>query len=117
MKVVVAGSRRITDYNLVCKGIRNSGFTVTEIVSGTCRGADLLGERYAREHNIPVKQFPPDWNKHGKRAGPIRNRQMAEYGDSVIAFLTPDSRGTRSRIAIAEELHLPTYIVHVRGER
>ena len=85
MKVIVAGSRDFKDYALLKEFldklvIFRSGFT--EIVSGTASGADKLGERYAQEHNLAIKRFPADWEKYGKAAGHIRNRQMAEYADA-----------------------------------
>ena len=47
MRVIVAGSRGITDPNVVATAIAASGFQVTELVSGTARGADQLGEAWA----------------------------------------------------------------------
>ena len=57
MKVIVAGSRSICNYSFVSASIDSSGFLISEIISGVAKGVDLLGEKYAREHNIPIKQF------------------------------------------------------------
>lgn len=64
MKTIIAGSRSVSDYELlrsVC-----DEYEITEIVSGTARGADLLGEQYGKEKSIPIKRFPADWNKWGE---------------------------------------------------
>lgn len=104
MKVIVAGSRDFDDYESLktyCDYILGN-LTDIEIVSGTARGADKLGERYAEERGFPVTKFPADWNKHGKKAGPIRNEQMADYADALIAFWDGESRGTKHMIDIAK---------------
>ena len=78
-------------------------FKFDEVVSGKARGADTFGEIWANEHGIPVKEFPADWDKFGRSAGPIRNGQMAEYGDALIAFLAPGSKGTKNMIEQAQK--------------
>ncbi|MFM7858006.1 MAG: SLOG family protein, partial [Flammeovirgaceae bacterium] len=91
MKTIVAGSRGIADYEVVLAAIRQSGFEVTEVVSGTARGVDKLGERYAIENVIPITRFVPDWDKHGKRAGYLRNTEMGDYADALIAVWDGES--------------------------
>ena len=80
--------------NLLKEKIDNLNIQIDEIVSGAARGADILGERYGIEHNIPIKRFPADWGKYGKGAGFIRNEQMGNYADYLIAFWDGKSRGT-----------------------
>jgi hypothetical protein len=94
MKTIVAGSREYTDYRRV-KEILNC-WEITEIVHGNCRGVDKLGERYAKEHNIPFKPFPADWETYGKAAGPIRNREMAEYAKEGRLILIWDGKSKGS---------------------
>ncbi|SRR6266404_2987666 len=106
MKVIVAGSRGIHDYEFVAQAIRCSGFDITEIVSGTAAGVDRLGERWARENNIPISRFPANWDTHGKAAGPIRNREMAEYANALVAVHNGVSHGTAHMIKTAKELGL-----------
>ena len=88
MNIIIAGSRNFNDYNLLKSSCDNllTQFTNIEIVSGTARGADKLGERYAREKGYDIKQFPANWDKFGKSAGYIRNDEMAQYADMLIAF-------------------------------
>jgi len=85
MKTIIAGSMGITDYSIVRQAVLEFQFNITEIVSGGARGVDRLGERYARESNIPVKRFIPHWNRFGKRAGILRNQDMGDYVDAFIA--------------------------------
>lgn len=113
LKVIIAGSRTIEDYSLVCRAIEKSGFQVKEVVSGTARGVDRLGEKWAAFNKIPVKSFPADWDKHGKAAGPIRNRQMAEYADALVCLWDGKSKGSKHMIDIANELGLAVYIMEI----
>lgn len=108
MKVIIAGSRTFNDFDTLCKVCDNvlQGQTDIEIVSGTARGADQLGERYALERGYPVKRFPANWNKHGKAAGYIRNEEMAKYADALIAFWDGKSRGTMHMINLAKQYDL-----------
>ncbi len=80
------------------------------IVSGGARGADALGERYARENGFEIERHPADWEKHGKSAGPIRNKEMAQIADYVICFWDKRSRGTKSMIDFAKEHNKPIRI-------
>lgn len=66
-------------------------------------GADYLGEVYANSRGIKINRFPADWHTHGKKAGPIRNREMAEYATHLIAFPSKDSKGTRNMISHARK--------------
>jgi hypothetical protein len=98
MKVIIAGSRGIDDYSLVVNAITSSGYDIAEVVSGCAFGPDQLGERWALVNNIPVKQMPANFHQHGKRAGPLRNREMAEYADAAIIIWDGESRGTRNMV-------------------
>ena len=118
MKVVIAGSRGVTDYALVCEAVEESGFTITEVVSGEePTGVDALGERWAADNGVPVKPFPPEWNRYKPRgggwsnpAGKIRNREMAEYGDAAVIIWDGTSPGTRDMIAQMAALRKPCHV-------
>jgi predicted Rossmann-fold nucleotide-binding protein len=105
MKVIIAGGR---DYTLKKKDYdKLREIPITEVVSGGARGADQDGETYAVNSGIPYTRFRADWHKHGKSAGPIRNRQMAEYADAVVLF--PGGKGTLNMKEQAERLGLQIY--------
>jgi predicted Rossmann fold nucleotide-binding protein DprA/Smf involved in DNA uptake len=74
-----------------------------QVVSGMARGADQLGLDYANEKGLKVYCFPADWEKHGKKAGYIRNQQMADFADALIAFWDGQSPGTKMMIDLAEK--------------
>lgn len=113
MKLIVAGSRGFNDYDLLKKKLDffiNGGREV-EIVSGTARGADQMGERYATENGFTIKRFPADW-KLGKLAGHIRNGDMAAYATHCVVFWDGVSRGTRNMITLAKQYNLKLRVVY-----
>lgn len=115
--VIVAGNRDFINYREICSALNEYDWTDAEIVEGGCRGVDLLAKRYADERGITVKEFPADWETYGKRAGAIRNKQMAEYATSegkensmLIAITNHPSRGTKLMIDIARQTGIHTII-------
>jgi len=100
MKVAVIGSRGFNNYELVKETL--SPLDITLVVSGGAMGADTLGERYARENGIPTKIFKPDWTK-GRGAGFLRNTDIINEADTVVAFWDGKSRGTLDSIKKAEK--------------
>lgn len=122
-RIIVAGSRDFADKEKLYKVLNNYLSRVkdkVEIVSGHCRGADMFGEQYAKDHNIPVVVFPADWNTYGKRAGYIRNKQMAEYASEengiLIAFPIGEARGTKLMIKLAHEYDIATDVYYSLGQ-
>ena len=79
MKCVICGSRNIRDYELLKQAIQESGFEITEVISGGAMGADTLGEKWAEENGIKLTRMLANWAKYGRRAGFIRNEEMVEY--------------------------------------
>jgi predicted Rossmann-fold nucleotide-binding protein len=121
MKIIVAGSRDITNYDSVKKAIKigRSFFEgeITEIVSGGCRGVDQLGELFAFYNDLPIKLFEAQWKKYGRAAGPIRNKEMAKYADGLIALLPGgESRGTKNMIELAQKANIPVFIYYPDGK-
>lgn len=117
MKVIIAGSRDITDRVIVAKAILESRFNFTEVVSGTARGVDRLGEIFACSKGYSVKKFPANWTEYGKAAGHIRNREMAQYADALLAVWDGKSRGTKNMIEEMEKLGKPVHIYFVKGNQ
>ena len=96
-RVIIAGGRDFDDYELLVKSVDRWLARVRDdicIVCGKARGADTLGEQYAKERGYPVHYFPADWKKFGKSAGYIRNTEMAQNADALIAFWDGKSKGT-----------------------
>lgn len=83
----------------------------TEVVSGGARGIDKLGELWAKHRGIPVKRFPADWDKHGKAAGAIRNREMAEYADGALVLWDGESRGSKNMYETMQKLGKPALCI------
>ena len=113
MKVIIAGDRNFTDLALMKEEIKKSGFEITELVCGMARGADMLAYEWAAKRGIPIKSFHAIWSWHGKAAGPMRNQEMAKYGEALIAFLAKGSKGTRNMIYEAKKKGLPMHVVRV----
>ena len=127
-RVIIAGSREMADYEAAKKAISEAfseigGGAPVRVVSGHCRGADILGERYAREHGLELAVFPAEWNRYGRRAGFIRNTRMAEFATeegsegTLIAFWDGQSRGTKMMIGIAEKKGLSIHVFDLNGRK
>lgn len=115
MKTIIAGSREGFDIKDVYNSVNRSGFEITEVVSGAARGVDRLGEQWAKEHGITIKQFLPDWDGLGKKAGHVRNREMGDYADALIALWDGESKGTKGMIEYAQKKGLQVF-VYMKGE-
>ena len=135
VRVIIAGSRGFNDYKYleskclkafyslsneyyVLSGHIKEDLNNIEIISGTAKGADTLGEQFAFNYGIKVKRFPANWNAYGKSAGYIRNEQMAKYAVSdgsygvLIAFWDGKSKGTKHMIDLANKHGLTVYVEH-----
>lgn len=115
MKTIIAGSRKFKDYVVLRSFMDTVKPRPTLVLSGCADGADDLGERWARAKKIPIKRFRPDWNKYGKKAGPMRNLEMALQAQTLVAFWNGESRGTRHMIATAAARGLRVVIKRVRA--
>ncbi|SRR6266704_138249 len=119
MRVLVCGSRHFNDYAKLKTDVLNVlpvvDYLDTTIISGHARGADTLGERLTEDMEWKCEVYPADWNKYGKAAGSIRNKQMLIEGkpDMVIAFLAKDSRGTRNMIDQARKAGIEVHVVEI----
>lgn len=123
MKVIIAGSRNIInvgeywfiELDKFRERLRSiSHLEITEVVCGMASGIDTIGKRWAERNNIPVKEFPADWDKYGKAAGPIRNKQMADYSDCAIVIYKPAvSKGSINMINTMKKVGKPVYEVLV----
>lgn len=117
-KLIIAGSRHVSISPEDITGyLHDHGIveTIQEVVCGCANGADSAGELWAKHNGIPVKHFAADWSAHGKAAGPIRNKQMAEYGDELLLIWDGQSPGSKSMKRIMESAGKPVYEIK-RGE-
>ena len=115
MKVIITGSRHI-QYPCMNAVIVSSGLEITEVISGGCpTGVDREGEIWARTHFVPIKRFLAFWELHGKSAGPIRNKNMAEYADALILIWDGKSRGSANMKLEMLKLGKPTFEVMYDG--
>lgn len=109
MKVIIAGGRTyvLTEDDIAGLDWLRIDLPIQEVVCGCASGADSEGRIWADSRDIPIREFPPDWNKHGRAAGPIRNGQMAAYADALVAF--PGGRGTADMVKQAGDHGLLVY--------
>lgn len=114
MKTIIAGSREITDYAVLLQAIKGCPFPITSVVSGCARGIDTLGEQYAQENSLKLYKFPADWSTYGKRAGYIRNAEMADNAEALLAVWDGNSRGTKHMINTAIQKGLEVHIYMYR---
>lgn len=111
MRTIIAGSRTVSNYGALAHALQFVDWQISEVVSGTANGADKPGEQYAYQRDLLCTKFPADWNKHGKRAGMIRNEQMARYANALIALWDMESNGTANMIQTADELGLKVVVM------
>lgn len=107
-KVIIAGGRDFNDYELLrqmCDHYLSETNKRITIISGAARGADTLGEQYAKERGFKIDSHPADWSL-GKRAGYVRNEEMAKVAHALIAFHDGISKGTASMINLANQYDL-----------
>jgi len=117
-RVVIAGCRDFTDYkqakeyiDFCISNIRQEYRII--IVSGGARGADTLGEKYAKQNGFEIERYLADWDTYGKSAGARRNKKMAEVCDYVICFWDGKSKGTKIMIDYAKQYNRPLKIKEI----
>lgn len=119
VKAVICGSRTITDPSLldeIMETVKEEGYEIAEVVCGGARGADTIGENWARENGIPISYFLPDWKRYGNAAGHMRNHDMVNYADIIIAMWDGQSHGTKGTIDYAMKVKKKPVIVIRTGE-
>lgn len=122
MKIIIAGSRDVTDYDYLRHAMVVSGFwkqygKSIEVVCGMARGADLLGKEFAEKNGLIVHEFPADWKGLGKAAGHIRNVEMGkfvkEHNGLILALWDGESRGTKHMLEWCRDNQVKGYIYRV----
>ena len=119
MIAAIVGSRDFNDYDKLCKFIYKTcideNYSIREIVSGGARGADKLGEQFAKNYNLSLKIYEADWQKYGRRAGFVRNVDIIKYCDICFAFWDGESHGTKHDIELCEQYGKPCYICYYKN--
>ena len=115
-KVVIAGGRDFNDFSTLCNTMdklleRQIKINKITIISGGARGADTLGERYAQLRNFGLIRVKADWNKHGKSAGFIRNKEMLNSANGVVCFWDRKSKGTGHMVSITKGSLIPLRVI------
>lgn len=116
MKIIIAGGRDFNNYYILEKVLNSFKELIDEVISGDARGADELGARWATSNNIHVNHFPADWDYYGKAAGFIRNIEMADNADALIAFWDNKSKGTKHMIKTMQMKKKPYWVFNYKGE-
>jgi len=116
MRTIIAGSRDCLNYAELLKAIDAIDWQPTVVLSGNARGADTLGEQWAKENAIPLEIYPAGWQQYGKKAGLMRNIQMAEKADALIALWDHKSTGTKHMIEEAFRRGLRVHVQKVQPE-
>lgn len=119
VRVLVCGSRTFDDMGAVCTVLDGMDMFATgnlAVIHGGARGADSLAAEWAKVNGKPEARFPAEWDRHGRRAGYVRNQQMLDEGkpDVVWAFVDKplaDSKGTNMMVRLAADAGVPTYVV------
>lgn len=115
MRTIIAGSRSL-GHQEVALAMMHCGWWPTVVVSGTASGVDRAGEAWAKQYVVPVERYPAKWTLYGKSAGPIRNRQMADNAEALVAVWDGTSKGTKDMIDAARAKGLRVYVWTPKGE-
>lgn len=116
MTVIIAGPRTFYPLTSVfVQAVAHCGFPVEKIISGGADGVDRQAKRFAQNNELPFAEFKADWDKYGRKAGPIRNHQMAQKADALIVIKKKgeETPGTANMIRTAEKRGMPIYIEEV----
>ena len=117
MRTIIAGSRKIPE-----KQALNAIYycpwweEITKVLSGTCQGPDIAGEKFAAREMIEAEHYSPDWGKYPGCAGPIRNQHMVNEADAAIIIWDGKSKGTRDLITKAKRKKLKMWIYYTNPE-
>ncbi len=113
MRLLICGDRHWTNSKLIGEWIDK--YSPDIVIEGDCRGADKMAGEEARKRGIGVEEYPAQWDKHGRGAGPIRNKQMLEEGKPthVLAFHNniEESKGTKNMLMQAERIGIQVEVI------
>ena len=113
MRIAIIGSRGFSSYKLLSEVLEKYESNISLVVSGGARGADTVGENWAKRRDIPVKIFKPDWDRYGKSAGYVRNKEIISNCDGCIVFWDGESTGAQHSFKLCKELSKPLKVINV----
>jgi len=119
-RVIVAGSRNFNNYKTLCLKLdyllskKKEDYNII-IISGAARGADKLGESYAKDRGYKVEKYPADWSL-GRSAGYIRNGEMVKVADACVCFIVDNSKGASHMANLAKDKGLLTKVFNFEFE-
>ena len=108
MRVLIAGGRDFTDKQFLTEYMSTYLGSVTTLISGTARGADNLGEEWAKENGIAIERYPAQWSRDGKAAGPIRNAEMLKKGNPDLVVVFEGGKGSAHMASISRKAGVNT---------
>jgi len=112
MKILIAGGRNFTDKQFLEEYMSKYLGEVTLVISGTAKGADRLGEKWAEDNNIPVERYPAQWSRYGGAAGPIRNKEMLDKGKPDLVIVFEGGKGSAHMAMISKKSGVKTMEPH-----
>lgn len=114
MRVLVCGGREFSNKELIFKTLDAVKRKYPEellIIHGAASGADLFAEAWAKDRQVPYLGIPAEWLKYGRKAGPIRNKYMADNCnlDACVAFA--GGNGTKDMLERVRKLGIEPWLV------
>jgi hypothetical protein len=113
MRLIIAGSRELTPtFDDIDDALFWLEWDPEVVLCGMCRGPDMVGHAWAKSHNRNIWEYPADWVRLGRRAGMVRNTQMAQDADTMLAFVLPSgSPGTNQMIRVAKQYGVEVEVI------
>ena len=109
MKIAIVGSRSLTDIPLDQYVPREA----EEIVSGGAKGVDSLAAEYAKAKGLKITELLPQYEKYGRVAPIVRNKEIVDCADKIIVFWDGCSKGAASVIRYAEKIKKPLQVIRI----
>ena len=110
MRTIIAGGREVTDPKVLEAALKEYSGHITTVICGGAKGADELGRQWGKANNIPVEEFAASWSTYGRKAGFMRNLQMAENAEALVALWNGESKGTANMITVAKARKLKVFV-------
>jgi|TARA_R110000744_G_scaffold246787_3_gene363200 hypothetical protein len=108
MRILIAGGRNFTDKQFLEEYMSKYLSEVTVVISGTAKGADRLGEKWAQANDVAVERYPAQWSRYGGAAGPIRNQEMLDKGKPDLVVVFKGGKGSAHMASIARKAKVKT---------